>query len=130
MAKKMLDAVRNQVPDINDVFGRLHLWKDQLFRYDLKSMNCEHYCTFWKYGIGWSSQVNNLKDIITAGLKFVSTCSGTAAEWSRRQGFYRIGLVCLLISTVAAVAAKVIDGIEFTLKDLHIDQILRHAIAN
>lgn len=130
MALKMLNAVRNQAPDITQVFKRLHELKDRLFSYDLKSLNCEHYCTLWKYGIGWSSQVNTFKDIITAGLKFVSTAASVAADWSRANGCYRIGLVCLLISTVASMAAQVIDGIDFTLKSLRVEQFIRHAIAN
>ena len=28
--------------------------------YDLRSNNCEHYVNQWKYGIGWSSQVNTI----------------------------------------------------------------------
>ena len=55
MALKMMASVGKEMPDLDQVFDYLHQNKDHTFDYDLRSNNCEHYCTLWKYGIGWSS---------------------------------------------------------------------------
>ena len=129
MARNMLATVGNQLPDLNEVFAVLHRLKDRYLPYDLKASNCEHYCTFWKYGIGWSSQVNSFKEILTAGLQLVSTYSKTMANIAERSGYYKIGMVCLIISTIASLASEVVKGIEFTLNDLKIENFVRQAIA-
>ena len=128
MARKMLATLRNQMPDLKNVFKVLHRLKDTVFKYDLKASNCEHYCTFWKYGIGWSSQVNSFKDVLTAGLQIVSTTAKAMANIADRSGWHQIGLVCLLVSTVASLAAEVVKGIEFTLNDLKLESLVRQAI--
>ena len=50
--------------DLDELFKVLHQTKDRSTPYDLKTNNCEHYVTQWKYGIGWSSQLNALKQIV------------------------------------------------------------------
>jgi len=130
MGRKMLTTIGNQLPNLNQVFRVLHSLKDTILKYDLKASNCEHYCTFWKYGIGWSSQVNTFKDIITAGLKIASTTSKALADIADRCGWHQIGVVCLLVSTIASLAAEVVKGIEFTLNDLRIEDFVRQMIAS
>ncbi|CAG2181537.1 unnamed protein product, partial [Oppiella nova] len=120
MASKMLKTIGNQLPDLDQVFTTLHQMKDTIFRYCLKSLNCEHYSTFWKYGIGWSSQVNTFKDIITAALKTVSTLSDTTGRYLQNNGCYKMGFVCLLISVISSMAAKVVEEIDLTLKNLRL----------
>ena len=58
MALEVLAEHNMQPPDLNKVFESLDQMKGKIVEYDLGSSNCEHYCTLWKYGIGWSSQVN------------------------------------------------------------------------
>ncbi|CAG2117378.1 unnamed protein product [Medioppia subpectinata] len=129
MGQRMRKMINNQIPDLNQVFKVLHAFKDTVLKYCLKSLNCEHYCTFWKYGIGWSSQVNSFKDIITTALKTVSSLSRTAADVLQHNGCYKLGIVCLLVSVISAEAARVVEAIDFTLKDLRIEDVVRHAIA-
>jgi hypothetical protein len=129
MAQNMLKTTRNQMPDTKEVFKMLHRLKDSFVKYDLKSLNCEHYCTLWKYGIGWSSQVNSYQDIVTAALKMVSSFSGVAGEALTKNGFYRAGSVCLIISSIAAITAKLVENISFTLNELKIENFVKHAIA-
>ena len=128
MARKLLTAIGNQLPQLSEVFAVLHRLKNTILKYDLKASNCEHYCTFWKYGIGWSSQVNSFKEILTAGLQIISTTTKAMANIADRSGWHQIGLVCLLVSTVASMAAEVVKGIEFTLNDLKIEDFVRQAI--
>lgn len=39
------------------VIEHLEKRKDETIKYDLRILNCEHYVTTWKYGAGWSRQV-------------------------------------------------------------------------
>jgi hypothetical protein len=52
-----------------------------------------------------------------------------AGEALTKNGFYRAGSVCLIISSIAAVAAKLVENISFTLNELKIENFVKHAIA-
>ena len=54
-AEDMKTKHGTQSPDINEVFSILHDLRDSSLPYNLRTNNSEHYCTLWKYGIGWSS---------------------------------------------------------------------------
>ncbi len=71
-AKKMLKTVEIERPKIEDVFSMLHTLNGAIVKYDIKKSNCEHYVTLWKYGIGWSSQVSVIRDIISSTLDLSS----------------------------------------------------------
>jgi hypothetical protein len=59
----------------------------------------------------------------------VSSFSGVAGEALTKNGFYRAGSVCLIISSIAAIAAKLVENISFTLNELKIENFVKHAIA-
>ena len=118
MARKMLATLNNEMPDFKDVFKLLHRMKDKVFKFDLMTTNCEHYCTLWKYGIGWSTQINTYQDIVSAGLQVVSKAAKEGLKLDDESGCHIMGKECLLISTVSSLAAEVVKGIEFTLNDL------------
>ncbi|XP_054159050.1 phospholipase A and acyltransferase 1-like [Oppia nitens] len=129
MAKEMLKTTNNQMPVLDQVLSHLNRLKDSILKYDLKSLNCEHYCTLWKYGIGWSSQVNSCKDIVMATLKMMASVSGTAGHLLQQNGCYRLGLVCLIVSSIASLAAEVVKNIDLTLNGLKLEGLIKHAIA-
>lgn len=53
---------KNYVPrQIEEVIENLEMQKDEQVRYNLTTYNCEHYVTNWKYGKGWSRQVEVVK---------------------------------------------------------------------
>ncbi|KAG4074079.1 hypothetical protein HA402_014284 [Bradysia odoriphaga] len=58
---------------IHEVIEDLEERKDQTVRYNLKDLNCEHYVTTWKYGAGWSRQVEKTIDTILVGTAVVTT---------------------------------------------------------
>ena len=66
-----------ECPDLDAVFSQLHEKKGSKVEYDWKRLNCEHYCTEWKYGIGWSSQVDDFHDA-TDWAVIGSTCAVAA----------------------------------------------------
>lgn len=65
--KPSLARVNNKIAEANKkkcmprsiycVIEWLENRKDELVPYNLKKLNCEHYVTTWKYGTGWSRQV-------------------------------------------------------------------------
>lgn len=61
---------KNYVPrPIEKVIESLEKQKDQQVGYNVTASNCEHYVTNWKYGKGWSRQVDVVKtSTITAAV--------------------------------------------------------------
>ena len=57
-AKEFLGIVGKPMPDIDKVMKMLDEFDDKPFKYGLATMNCEHFATFCRYGIGWSTQIN------------------------------------------------------------------------
>lgn len=53
---------------IDKVIQNLEKLKDEPVGYNLKSLNCEHYATNWKYGAGWSRQVELATTFAIAGI--------------------------------------------------------------
>lgn len=58
---------------IEEVIEHLEERKDQTVRYNLTNLNCEHYVTIWKYGAGWSRQVEKVIDTVTVGAVALGT---------------------------------------------------------
>lgn len=52
---------------IEEVIEGLEKRKDKPVKYNVKDLNCEHYATTWKYGTGWSRQVEVVKTSLIAG---------------------------------------------------------------
>ena len=46
----------HKYPYLDRVFKDLNRMIGNQVIYDFKTMNCEHYCTLWKYGISWSNR--------------------------------------------------------------------------
>ena len=105
----MMASVGKEMPDLDQVFDYLHQNKDQTFDYDLRSNNCEHYCTLWKYGIEWSSQVNTVKNVLTTGLHTTSEATREQDEraWSNKQ--YKKGMAYILASGVSHMAENFVQ---------------------
>ncbi|CAG2172881.1 unnamed protein product [Oppiella nova] len=56
------------------VFNELNTLKDKRVVYELNRRNCECYCTKWKYGKGWSEQVNKVELAIRWATLGVRVC--------------------------------------------------------
>ena len=80
IAESKLKERKLQKPDIDQVLNNLKELKDGVFHYDLKKMNCEHYCTLWKYGISWSSQVEAVLGIVGKLVVMGGVVMGVAAS--------------------------------------------------
>jgi hypothetical protein len=117
MAEAMLKAAKIEMPKIEDVFSMLHKLKDAIVKYDIKKSNCEHYVTLWKYGIGWSSQVNGVKDIIQFTLKTTSKLLMAAGIGLIKHKEFSTGGLCIIISAVLSKASKAIKNIELTMEE-------------
>jgi hypothetical protein len=118
MADRMLKAANIEMPKIEDVFSMLHKLYDAIVKYDINKSNCEHYVTLWKYGIGWSSQVSGVRDIICLSLELTSslltlTCNEIIT--SQPQSVTRE--LCTLLSKVSSKASKAIKNIEIIMKE-------------
>ncbi|CAG2160827.1 unnamed protein product [Oppiella nova] len=57
---------------LDQVFEDLRTLVDQKVEYNLNLRNCEYYCTLWKYGIGWSQQVDMTELKVMAGIMGVA----------------------------------------------------------
>ena len=105
------------LPDIERVFSDLRHQKDTLLPYDKKSINCEHYATLWKYGIGWSSQVNTYKDIISTALYLSSATVFCVGLGFVVAGCHPIAITCLLTSQITLIVAYAVDQLDQTIRD-------------
>lgn len=78
---KLAEAMKKKCAPrpIKKVIEHLEEQKDQTVQYNLKNLNCEHYVTTWKYGAGWSRQVENIVDTVTVGAAAVTTFAVVAA---------------------------------------------------
>ncbi|KAG4077650.1 hypothetical protein HA402_012961 [Bradysia odoriphaga] len=61
---------------VNVVITNLERQKDKTVRYSLVELNCEHYVTIWKYGAGWSRQVENAHYVIDSVLGGIARIFG------------------------------------------------------
>ncbi|CAG2107674.1 unnamed protein product [Medioppia subpectinata] len=57
LARKVLWTVGRQVPEWQDLAADLEQLPGQYVDYHWKTRNEEHYCTHWRYAIGWSTDV-------------------------------------------------------------------------
>ncbi|XP_054166217.1 uncharacterized protein LOC128963728 [Oppia nitens] len=87
---------RSNMLDINmdQVFNTLHSMRNLQFKYDLRKLNCEHYCTYWKYGIGWSSQVNTVNDTVITGTGVLAIAGKVAAQLLQYTGHQQNANLC------------------------------------
>ncbi|KAF7491337.1 hypothetical protein SSS_02644 [Sarcoptes scabiei] len=63
-SQSVLRLTLNSNPNVDRVRDLLSIYKNSFVRYNRILLNSEHYATFWKYGIGWSTLVNNQIKII------------------------------------------------------------------
>ena len=96
LAQKVLEMPNKQWPGLDEVFKFLDNMKNTYVKYNLKCNNCEHYSTLWKYGIGWSSQVSTVKQILFG----ISWVFNNGLNWVCAQGalvLWRFGSLALLL---------------------------------
>lgn len=76
---KIEEAKRNECVHrpIDVVVNNLEKQKDKTVRYSLVELNCEHYVTMWKYGSGWSRQVENALIVVDSVLRGVARIFGS-----------------------------------------------------
>ena len=98
MARKHLAKSGKRAPDLSKVLQTLHVVKDRVVMYNIKSLNCEHYSTFWKYGIGWSSQVNTVQKVSSSVFNVCSTVSLTLSEMARSDEMRLAGFLFSKVS--------------------------------
>lgn len=72
---KIEEATRKRcVPlPIDKIIQNLEKRKDEPVEYNLTHSNCEHYVTNWKYGSGWSRQVELAATSTIAGIAVAAT---------------------------------------------------------
>jgi hypothetical protein len=130
-ADRMLEAAKIEMPKIEDVFSMLRTVNGAIVKYDYKKSNCEHYVTLWKYGIGWSSQVSGIRDIISSTLGLMSnllTLTGSGLIKSRQE--FLAGGICIFLPAVPSKASKVIKNIEITMNETLIIEYPKRADEN
>ena len=54
--KRLLKLNGQELPKYNIVRGILKEFEGKVVKYNVFDLNCEHFATFCKYGIGWSTQ--------------------------------------------------------------------------
>jgi len=85
---KIQEASRKKcVPlPIGPVIEQLEKRKDRTVKYNLTDLNCEHYVTTWKYGAGWSRQV----EIVTTTTVVAASFAAVAAVAYLVTGIFNI----------------------------------------
>ena len=74
-SEKILNKTLNVMPNVEHIRNILMESKDCYVRYHKTLLNSEHYVTFWKYGIGWSTWANQRCDILRTIRLFVERFS-------------------------------------------------------
>ena len=122
MAEEFRTKSGIQFPDLNNVFDTLYGFRNKTFPYDLKTNNCEHYCTLWKYGFGWSSQTSTYKKILQALLLFCSKVGEIGMVCGRMLAVTGTGIAVTIFFTavygISLMAAQIVKMKNITLPEM------------
>ena len=86
----LLKLNHQELPMYNIVRGILKEFEDRTVNYNLFDLNCGHFATFCKYGIGWSTQaeIARLHQAVDPGNMFIfdkSPVLGNLEDWIRNS---------------------------------------------
>ncbi|CAG2160829.1 unnamed protein product [Oppiella nova] len=112
---------------LDDVFRELRAMKDKEVEYQFNINNCEYYCTLWKYGKGWSVQVDFMETRCAGvphgvGWSLLIIGAGTKCAWVFCSG----GAMLLLVMAYYGIKhwKKPIEWIKAFLKQLNGNQLI------
>ncbi|KAJ6225912.1 hypothetical protein RDWZM_004457 [Blomia tropicalis] len=86
LSQTILKQTLNDEPKFDSMVELLYELKDSYVRYHRIMLNSEHYATFWKYGIGWSTWANGRCDIQRTLQQFLQNFSQLSNEKIQLSG--------------------------------------------
>ena len=90
--KRLLKLNEQELPKFNIVRDILREFEGRIVNYNVFDLNCEHFATFCKYGIGWSTQTElaRLSKVVAPGnmvLMDKPPVLGNIEDWMRSQNY-------------------------------------------
>ena len=91
-AKRLLELNNQELPKFNIVRDILKGFEGRIVNYNVFDLNCEHFATFCKYGIGWSTQteVARLSMVVAPGNMVLfekPPVFGNIEDWMRSKNY-------------------------------------------
>lgn len=111
LSQQILNQTLNATPDAERVASFLSSITDSHVRYHRSTLNSEHYATFWKYGIGWSTWANGRADILRTLQQFVQSLSQVNSGLVVGGGECQLDQTSLIVQCFGLHSAKLCDSV-------------------
>ncbi|CAG2107673.1 unnamed protein product [Medioppia subpectinata] len=106
LARQLLAITgRHGPPPLDVVFGEINKFRDREVAFDPDGCNAEHYCTYWRYGIGWSSGRHPPQQIVAKAEHEMREMAAQAAAEARAQAPDGTPLVTTIGTTIGKPVA-------------------------
>jgi len=123
LSDKVLELTQNSIPNVNEVIALLTPLQNTIVRYNENCCNSEHYVTLWKYGIGWSNDINSMKNILKTLKMFRNSLAKNVHEIEINNQNIVNSDVSLIIYCFGLFGDKLLDGISYIMEKQRVLQV-------